>query len=332
MPFITPLKEAFAIAPISDREDVLKKYEGSVNPDDARYFQGLVILQKIHDETMKQEDPLAIRSPTDVEKSLMYQMTEILSRFPKRGAQYKELNTRFRLLTYPINVFESTEFIKKNLGLELDLTTKQPEQSQEQGHQMEESVTHKLPSKLDLSLIHAENLLKAELSKNENIYIEPRAIPVVISLMEKENSLTIEQKKRLFDIILGYPTEDYPSFMNVLINFWNQQQSKWQPNSSQYNNFTLKQLKEIAERIPDILWEKEFVQAYIKRLVPDAYYSRSGSAWDDDEDILLNYLDQVAEFIDKLPAFFFKLKSVVKFHRLRIDIVRQTCDQNKLVE
>lgn len=332
MPFVTPLKEAFAIAPISDREDVLKRYSGSVNPDDARYFQGLVILQKIHDEAMKQKDPLAIRSPTDVEKSLMDQMTENLNKFPFKGAQYNELNTRFRLLTYPINVLESTEFIKKELGLELDLTTKQPEQFQQQDHQMEEPVTRKLPSKLDPSLINTESLLKAELSKHENIQIEPQAIPAVISLMEKENNLTKEQKTRLFDMILRYPTEGYPSFMNVLISFWSEKRSKWQPNSMQYDNFTLKQLNEIAERMPGILWEKDYVQAYLKRLVPDAYYRRSASDWDDDEDILLNYLDQAAEFINKLPDLFFKLKSAVLFYRLRIDVVRQTCDQDKLVE
>ncbi|ORE06466.1 hypothetical protein BCV72DRAFT_305474 [Rhizopus microsporus var. microsporus] len=332
MPFVTPLKEAFAIAPISDREDVLKRYSGSVHPDEVHYFQGLVILQKIHDEAMKQKDPLAIRSPTDVEKTLMDQMTEKLKKFPFNSTRYNELNTRFRLLTYPINVLESTEFIKMELGLELDLTTKQPEQSQQQGHQTEEPVTRKLPSKLDPSLINTENLLKAELSKHENMQIKSQAIPVVVSLMEKENNLTKEQKARLFDMILRYPTEDYPSFMNVLIDFWSDKQSEWQPIAMRYDNFTLKQLNEIAERMPDILWEKKYVQAYLKRLAPYAYYHRSASDWDDDEDILLNYLDQAAEFVNKLPNLFFKLKSAVLFHRLRIDVVRQTCDQDKLVE
>lgn len=332
MPFVTPLKEAFAIAPISDREDVLKRYSGSVHPDDVHYFQGLIILQKIHDEAMKQKDPLTIRSPTDVEKSLMDQMTEILNKSSFKGTHYNELNTRFRLLTYPINVLESTEFIKRSLGLELDLTTKQPEQSQQQDHPTEEPVTRKLPSKLDPNLINTENLLMAELSKHEDIQIEPQAIPAVISLMEKENNLTMEQKEHLFDMILKYPTEDYPSFMNTLISFWSDKKSKWQPDSIQYDNFTLRQLNEIAERMPDILWEKDYVVAYLKRLVPDAYFRRSVSDWDDDEDILLNFLDQTAEFVNKLPNLFYKLKSVVLFHRLRIDVVRQTCDQDKLVE
>ena len=150
--------------------------------------------------------------------------------------------------------------------------------------------------------------------------------------MEKENNLTKEQKTRLFDMILKYPTEDYPSFMNVLISFWSDNKSKWQPDSMQYDNFTLRQLNEIAERMPDILWEKDYVNAYLKRLVPDAYFRRSVSDWDDDEDILLNFLDQAAKFVNKLPNLFFKLKSVVLFHRLRIDVVRQTCDQDKLVE
>jgi hypothetical protein len=94
----------------------------------------------------------------------------------------------------------------------------------------------------------------------------------------------------------------------------------------------------LIQQIPNIvLLQETFICAYLEKLIPTQYYSRystggSISFWDDDENILENYLKRLETFAGKLPAIYYQFKSAVKFHLLRVDIVRQNFEETNLIQ
>ncbi|KAG1473011.1 hypothetical protein G6F56_001198 [Rhizopus delemar] len=317
MSFVSTLKEAFAFAPIQDKEKVLESFN---NTHDVRYFSGLVLLQKLYDEAMKQENPLAIREPTEIESELIRQMNKLLDRFSET-AQYHDLKTRFNLLAYPIQVSESSEFISLELGL--DLSKKQ-----------KESNAALLPSKLDNQLIDNEALIKDSLKNLDSLKLEYAAIPAYMDLLEKEKDLLSGEQLAIFvRKLLSYPTDHCPAVLDLIVLLLKQMEQTDNNVCVSYANFTLRQLNQLLDVVPEIVCkQQDFVQTYLERLVPYPYYSDPIAIWDDDQDHLLNYLNQALEFVGRLPEFYTPLKAAVRFHKLRNDITRNEFHQEALIE
>lgn len=344
MPFVSLLKEKFAIAPIQDRESVVSNL-ANANTEDARYFQGLLILQKIYNEVMKQEDPIKIRDATHVEITLLNEMQNHLDKMLVRDERYTELNTRLNLLIYPFRVTKSIEFIKN--GLCLDLVTQEQEQQQVERDSIPTKATKSI---LDNNLINGKKLLKDSFENfktSGDIDVDILAFPLIKALIAEQNSITSDLEIILLKKLFMHPTEKLfgNDILDRLVRLWQLQKSDshqesngWQLENLPFHNFTLAQLDYLIEHASNIvLLEEYFVRAYLEKLIPAQYYNSYSNGkhitfWDDDEDILNEYLGRLEEFSQKLPNVYFQLKSAVKFYQLRVDVVRQTFEETCLIQ
>lgn len=346
MPFISSLKETFATAPIQDREAVVQKL-ATANTEDANYFQGLIILQKIYDEVMEQEEPTKARDPTSTERDLSTQMQNLLNSISKYSQKYTELNTRYHLLIYPFETAKSIEFIKSGLNLDL-LTQKQEQQGQLQTNENNTTTTASI---LDSNLIVGFNVLKGSFDRyqlnNRDLDIEVLAFPELKSAILDKNLLNDDEEAAVLKEIFAHPTENLfgSNLMDRLSRLWKLQKSydspeysAWQLENLPFNNFTLAQFDQLIKNIPEIvLLDRKFVYAYLEKLIPTRYYNSYNNGdsitfWDDDENVLQDYLKRLDDFVEKLPPLYFQLKSAVKFHQLRVDIVRQNFEENSLIQ
>ncbi|KAG2236978.1 hypothetical protein INT48_002047 [Thamnidium elegans] len=338
MPFISSLKESFATAPIENREDVILKL-ATANTEDANYYQGLIKLQKIYNEVVKQEDPTQVREATGAERTLFVEMQNHLKKFQNKNDRYTELNTRFHLLIYPFETLKSTEFIKNELYLDL-ITQKQEQQSV----QTDQNPTDITPSVLDQDLISRNNIINESFNvyrANGSFYITPLSFPHL-----KESALLIDkipdsEQAALLQEVFVYPTEKIfgNAILDRLCKLWKLQSDDnyWKLENLPFHNFTLAQMDYLIKNIPDIvLLYESFVEAYLNKLVPSQYYNVNStgqaiSFWDDEEGNLLGYLNNLDHFAQKLPAIYFHLKSAIWFHKLRVDIVRQDFEELRLI-
>ncbi|KAK9762469.1 hypothetical protein K7432_011754, partial [Basidiobolus ranarum] len=341
MPFVSALKESFATAPIQDREAIVQKL-ATANTDDANYYQGLVILQKIYDELMKQEEPTKARKPTSIESDLSNEMQKLLKNIPAHSERYIELNTRFHLLIYPIETLKSVEFIKKGLYIDL-LTQKQVEKEENHG-------TTTTASTLDNNLFSGFNILKNSFDQyqlNGDLDVDVLAFPEIKTAILDKNLLSDDEEVALLKKLFLHPTEKLlgSNILDRLSRLWklqhneeHKQSNSWRLQDLPFYTFTLSQMDQLIENIPNIvLLYENFIRTYLEKLVPAPYYSSysngdSISFWDDDENILNDYLKRLEAFVQKLPPIYFLLKSAVKFHQLRVDIVRQDFQEINLIQ
>lgn len=343
MPFISTLKESFAIAPIQNREAIVQKL-ATANTEDANYYQGLVILQKLYDEVMKHPEPTKAREATSIERDLSNEMQIILNKSTFQGSKHSELNTRYHLLIYPFDTLKSIDFIKSGLYLDL-MTQKQDEQNNAENNQSET----KTASVLDEKLIDGYNVLKKsfdEYQLNGSLDFDILALPLLKSEILEKNILSNDEEVTLLKSVFMYPTERVfgNSILDRLSRLWKLQVTEnsgastewWQLENLPFYNFTLSQMDYLIQEIPNIvLLQESFIRAYLEKLIPTQYYSRysngeSISFWDDDENILEDYLNRLDRFADKLPGIYYQFKSAVKFHLLRVDIVRQNFEEPNL--
>lgn len=346
MPFISLLKESFATAPIEDRQAVVDKL-AAANTEEAHYYQGLLLLQKIYEEVMKHESPATPRQATDEEKELCKQMKHLLSKLNHHSQRSKELTTRFYLLIYPFETSTSIEFIKKGLHLE-SLDSQKPAATQEQDHLPTTApVSNKstAPSKLDSALIDGNNLIKQsfkEYSSSTDGYaaldLETLSLPHVAGDANLWQSLSQHEQVALLKKLVNTPSERAfgSDIMQRLATLWKEQpaDANWELENLPFYSFTLHQLDQLVQAIPQIVFLHEsFVDAYLDKLVPAEYrYANSVSFWDDDANVLHGYLDRLDAFAEKLPSIYFNVNAAIKFHKLRIDIVRQDYSEERLLK
>lgn len=344
MPFISILKESFATAPIENRQAVVDKL-AAANTEDANYYQGLILLQKIYDQVMEHEEPVTPRQATDTEKELSKQMKDLLSKFDNYSERSQELSTRFHLLIYPFETSTSIEFIKKGLHLEM-LDNKKPAATQEQENLPTTEITTRstAPCKLDPALIDGENLIKEsfkDISFSTGypvLYIEILSFPHIAADSNLWQALSQNEQVTLLKQLVYTPSEHAfgSDIMHRLAKLWKEQtaESNWELERLPFYNFTLNQLDQLIQEIPEIvLLHENFVNAYLEKLVPAQYNSVvSISFWDDDSNILNGYLNRLDTFVEKLPSIYFNVNAAIKFHKLRMDIVRQDFCEERLIK
>ncbi|RCI02858.1 hypothetical protein CU098_000362, partial [Rhizopus stolonifer] len=331
MPNVSSLKEAFARAStVEDRESVLKKL-ATPNTDDEIYYQGLVLLQKVYNEVMKQPEPNKLREPTLVEKELTMQMRQHLDRFTTHDERFHNLNTRFHLLIYPFDTEASINFLKKELELDALNAIKKPEQATPIT-----SNKSTAPSVLDPKIIDGQSLLKESFASfvspdNDDIDVEPLAFPHLTSCWD---DLSDHLQLALLKKIALFPSEHIfgPELMRIVARLWQQNSQEWQSGTVPCSNFTLKQLDHLIDAIPEVVLQHDsFIQAYFDKLVPTGYQNQSLDFWDDCDHVMEDYLTRLQAFAEKLPSIFSMFKSKVMFHQLRMDIVREEFDQDRFI-
>lgn len=343
MPFISSLKESFAIAPIQERESVVKKL-AAANTDDAYYYQGLVLLQKIHSEILKEKDPTKPRKPTSVEAKLFDEMQNLLLKMSAHSDNFLKVNTRFHLLIYPFETRLTTEFIKKTLNLDLK-SNSVTEQEQCEFQAAASSYTSSAASALDPNLIDGVRLLKSvidDIQANIDIDgwldIEVLALPVLSDiLLSQSHSFTDKQKAVLLKKIFSYAPSDQifgKDLIRNLSELWKVEHNYWKFDKLPFYNFTLRQMDQLISEIPEIVLSNEnFVQAYLEKLAPLRKFDQQQFLfWDDCENELFDYLNRLTSFCLKLPDTCYSLKSAIKFHKLRSDVVRKDYDQKRFLE
>lgn len=344
MPFISLLKEKFATAPIQDREAVVLKLASS-NTEEAKYYQGLLILQKLYDEVMKQEDPTKVREATGTEITLLNEMQNHLNTISVRDTRFTELHTRFQLLIYPFEATKTVEFIKNELCL--DLVTQKQEQLQVK---IDDIPMDAAKSMLDNSLIEGKKLLRESfenLRNNGDIDIDLLAFPVIKDIMAEDNTMDADTEIILLKKLFMHPTEKIfgNEILDRLIRLWklqktdgHQKANEWHLEKLPFENFTLSQLDYLIKCVSDIvLLEPNFIHAYLEKLIPVQYYSKyscgeSITFWDDDENILNQYLCRLEDFSQNLSDIYCHFKTAVGFYQLRVDIVRNDFKENRLIQ
>lgn len=346
MPFVSVLKESFATAPIEDRQAVVDKL-AAANTEDAYYYQGLLLLQKIYEEVMKHEVPVTPRQATDEEKELSKQMKHLLTKLNHHSQRSRELTTRFYLLIYPFETSTSIEFIKKGLHLEL-LDIQKPAATQEQDRLPTAApVSNKstAPSKLDSALIDGNKLIQQSLKEYSSstdgyavLDLEPLSLPHVAGDANLWQSLSQHEQVALVKKLVNTPSRRAfgSDVIQRLATLWKEQpaNANWQLEYLPFYNFTLQQLDQLVQAIPDVVFLHEsFINAYLEKLRSSAGYRSvdSISFWDDDANVLDSYLSRLDVFAEKLPSIYFNVNAAIKFHKLRIDIVRQDYSEERLL-
>ncbi|KAI8636911.1 hypothetical protein BD408DRAFT_486588 [Parasitella parasitica] len=343
MPFISSLKESFATAPLDNRQDVVDKL-AAANTEDATYYQGLILLQKIYDQVMNHQDPVKVRQATDAENELSKQMKDLLAKLDGHSARFRELSTRFYLLIYPFETSTSIEFIKKGLHLDM-IDNGQPVATPEQSSlpSTESCSKSTAPCKLDPALLDGKNLIRdsfkefASSTGHTMLDLEILSFPLIANDVSLWQGLSPNEQVALLKKLLYIPSESAfgPDLINRLATLWKEQtsDSNWCLENLPFYNFTLQQLDQLIDRIPNVVFLHDtFVNAYLEKLVPAEYHAhQSISFWDDDANVLKDYLDRLETFAEKLPGMYFTVNAAIKFHKLRIDIVRQDFCEERLV-
>jgi hypothetical protein len=336
MPFISTLKESFATAPIKDREAIVQKL-ATANTDEATYYQGLIILQKIYEQVMQHDEPVKPRQATDIETKLAQDMQKLLAKLPTWNEHYQKLNTRYHLLIYPFDTTTSLEYIRKELQLDV-LDIKKPTETQQEAVESPPTNKSTAPSVLDTRLIDGQELIKKSFAKlKETSYpmidIEPLAFPHLTENLW--DTLTEDEQVVLLKHLLNQPTQNTfgPKLMHRFACLWKAQQAKedssWDLQNGPFYNLTLQQMDQLIEAIPNIVFlHARFIEEYMSKLAPGQHV---GSFWNDDSNELKNYLDRLQVFVDKLPPIYSQLKSAVKFHSLRVDIARQEFSEERFI-
>jgi hypothetical protein len=330
MTFINALKEGFALAPIDDRHHVVDKL-AAPNTANSYYYQGLVTLQKLHAQVMKVENPVAPRAPSQAERDLSNQLKEVMAKLKETPdyLRYEKLESRFNLLAYPFQTAATIEYMKNRLsisGQQQSVTLTDQENLPE---------AEKTPSVLDPSLIDGTKLIEKKLSeKNVNRYeLEEMAFPNVGALWD---NLDRETRLKLINSSKHQPSmqlfgSDLVKKLAELLNFQDKQKKDVlsMPN---YNYFTLEQMDELLKLSPRVVYsDTTFVECYLYKLLPAVLKNNRVVFWDDHENALKDYLDRAESFASKLPEIYRQLKSTIKFHMLRNDIIRQDFSQDNLL-
>ncbi|OBZ90101.1 Actin-binding protein F [Choanephora cucurbitarum] len=338
MPSVSSLKRAFAMAStVEERELALKKHATS-NTDDELYFQGLIILQKLHIEMMKQVGPSKLRDPSQTEKGLIAQMEKhltLLSSSSFNPKRFDELNARFHLLVYPLEADKTIKFLKKELKIQ-SLNTFPEGVPNHSSTSVTPNQVSTAPSMLDPQLINGKMLLRKNLisSLHNQDSIQPTAFFEFSSIWDE---LSDKTKTRLLSEITRLPFEhvfddkiiafltdcfkDAPLIAEVL------------SEKISFKTFTIEKMNRLMQTLPRITFlVNSFTNEYLLKLAPeDCPNLCNNSIWDDDQNVLKNYLDRLKAFANGLPDFYRPLKLMIAFHQLRVDIVRRDFSEDRFL-
>jgi hypothetical protein len=327
MPFVSTLKESFALASHEDRQRVVEK-QAVPNTVESYYYQGLVILKKIHDQV---HDPQP-RSPTSIELELAQEMKDILSKLKAKNDRkyYPKLEARFQLLAYPFQTGSSVEYLQKELSI-----SNHPQPSANDSETPTATAENsKLPTSLDPALIDGTKLIQKAIKEYENsgsIGLDAMSFPYLTNLTPKVRFELITQ-------VLYYNSADILgiNIVKTLASYWKSLgEAKKTHKVPDVSNLTLAQMDELMDLVlPDItLINTSFIRGYLMKLVPATYYHRNDQIdfWDDHNDDLKHYLNRADAFAERLPPVYRELKASIKFYQLRIDVMRQDFSEHRLI-
>ena len=223
---------------------------------------------------------------------------EILKRYIKQHKYtqgVREIQYRQALLTYPNAPKKSLEFIRSSLGIHFN------------HERQSEEALRKLPTSLDPQTISRESLAKRAFKKSRNVsHFTPDANEWLL-----DQKLTPEQRR---DLLARINRPDHDKLVEHIILDLNHKGSRGFGSLSIHSKLLLSQLEECIQKKPALLNDRSLVDAYLRRLSPNADVDIESSP--EERKALL---DRQWKFASRLKPNFNSLKVHLLYHRLAFD-------------
>ncbi|MBT7298927.1 MAG: hypothetical protein HN849_05430, partial [Victivallales bacterium] len=247
------------------------------------------------------------------------QAEDMLQRWVKKGAdgvrieemlhgseKLEEMLTRQALLRYPDDPKRALSRIRRELQLTF-------------GHarrERERETTY--PTRLDPRLI-SRDVLDAQAFEKDKL-LGGFYAPAYRRLAGME--LSWERRRALLNSL---ELPDVPNLVDLVVTDLQRQDSEGFGSLKIHKRMTLAQLDSCAERIPSLLGNRSFVNAYLVRLVPNACEDGDGPP------VRQAYLERLQGLADRLPPVWNTLKANVLYRRLEFDRTQSVYDRRRFL-
>jgi hypothetical protein len=339
--------EEFALdTSIDARNDLLKRLvPGS---EDAFYYESLVLLQKL--EAILQQKKIDLeklpvelnQEEVEIFERVKQKITESSSR--NRDDVESKLKMRFYLLSYPIDPAASCKYLMQLHGIDL-LTFNRNQETISSDTSLEESNNSETrhPSVLDPNFF-SESKLNAmfqteylDCLRNSSDPFEPIAIPFLYNLPLQSNYDDYLVIKYILENA-GIAPISLPGFVKRLAKAVATRFSQKKEDVQMYDRLDLKgltlmQLSELAEELPAILSDMNFVVLYLTKLQPatDKLPNDTIDQFTPD-DVVNEYLDKALEFLSKVPSGAEKWKRMALHKKLVLNLYHENYDSDMFLE
>ncbi len=281
--------ERFALA--TDRAEVLKELVPGT--EDYYYFSCLH-----HQETGKLDEVQKLLEAW----AARYGETE----------QVREIRNRQALLRYPSKPEETLEYLKSIFGLTFDHQRQVPGEAPG------------LPTALDPALVSREGFLERTLS-NAN-YQE--TVEGFRSFAYDWLLATDLSPARLRSLLDKLSLPDYPRLPELIAKDLDAPDSGNFGELGIHKLLTREQLDALLALKPDLLDNTQFIEAYLRRLLP----GNDDANWQRDPAAMVAYLERLWDFAQRLAPAHTSLKAHVLYHRLTFDMSQGTYDRERFLQ
>ncbi len=215
---------------------------------------------------------------------------------------FQQMFTRQRLLRYTNQPQEALDYLRNNLGLQLDHAPPQADRAKD------------LSTSLDPKILDQNRLI------DENIAADPGLSNIsdrgLLTLLDR--NLSIDQVR----VVLQRVTRvDIPGLMKLIETEFRTVDSRGWGAFPIYSQLTLEQRKQLIKTFPNLLENDNFVRQYLIRLLPNDDISV------DDQVERKAHLQRLEDFTSQLPPSQNSLKANVLYQRLLLDANAETFDR-----
>ncbi|MCC7398870.1 MAG: hypothetical protein IT455_17520, partial [Planctomycetes bacterium] len=177
-----------------------------------------------------------------------------------------------------------------------------------------------LPTQLDPELLSVQKLTAAALARHQGSLrgFTTRALPALAS-----TALTAPQ---LRDLLGRLDRPDVDNLAELVVRDLRAEGSRGFGSLPVHGMLRLPQLEQCARQMPELLQDGKFVDAWLRRLQPDA-----DTEWQLDPAAAVAQLERLWQFAQRLPSSFNSLKAQVLYRWLEQDLTRGAPDKQRFL-
>lgn len=339
--------EDFALdASIDSRNNMLKRLvPGS---EDAFYYESLVLLQKLeavlqHKKIDLEKLPVELN---DEEFAIFEQVKQKITESSSRNRVDVEskLKMRFFLLSYPIDPVASCKYLMQQHGISpLSFNRNQEPISAVATLEEPNNTEPQHPSVLDSSFFSESKLVELFQSdyldrlRHSSNPFEPIAMPFLYNLPLKSDHDEYLVMQCILRSANNAPI-NLPGFVKRLAKIVAKRFTQKKEDVQMYERLDLKgltlmQLSELAEELPAILSDINFVVLYLTKLQPATDQLPDDNIDQFTPDGVVNeYLDNALQFLSKVPSGAEKWKRVALHKKLVMNLYQEIYDSDMFLE
>jgi hypothetical protein len=340
--------EEFALdTSIDARTELLKKLvPGS---EDAFYYESLVLLQQLETILQKKEIDLEkLPIVLNQEENIVFEqaktkITESSSSRSHYNAEAK-LKMRFYLLSYPIDPAATCKYLMQQYGIEpLSFSHNQEPFSGASSREESNSIEVRHPSALDPSFFSDSKMTELFQDvylgrlRNSGNPFEPIAIPFLYNIPLQSDYDDYLVMRYILNCASNAPI-NLPGFVKRLAKvittcFDQKKQDVQMYDRLDLRGLTLMQLSELADELPALHGDSNFVALYLTKLQPSTDQVRNDALDQFTPDEIVNeYLDNVLKFLSKVPAGAEKWKRMAMHKKLVMNFYHENYDSDLFLE